>query len=108
MFRDFSALGTERERRTVEEVTTDLELLLRHDQLYGAGYSYRDARGRGDGAGSAETEAPPLELLKPGFNISGDFDTVHYPFCVYVTHTLTHTHAHKELFSTLTRNATTD
>lgn len=75
MFRDYDALETEEEKAIVEEATDCVEKLLKHEKLYGPKYAFNVDR---------EGKEKRLEVLKPGFNICGHYETTHYPFCIYV------------------------
>ena len=61
MFQDFQDLETEEERETVGEVTTVVERLLRHKELYGPDFSFK-------------TGERKLDILRPGFNICGHYE----------------------------------
>merc|ERR1712157_86240 len=81
MFQDYRALETEREKQTVEEVTDVLEKLLRHEDLYGPEFKFKQNK-EGEEEEEEGREAKTntkLEILKPGFNICGHYETTHYP-----------------------------
>lgn len=70
IFRDFEDLDSPADAAVVEEITDEMEELLRHDRLCGPSFGFLPG-GR------------KQECLKSGFNICGPYEMAHYPCCVY-------------------------